>query len=79
MGQFQGESVKAFLSAPWFSEIDPALGRAVLSALTESRASSGAILLAEGHPNDHLSFLMSGSAAVQRPRWPISAASWRAS
>ncbi len=66
MGQHEGESARIFLSAPWFSEIDPALGRAVLSALTETRAASGTILLAEGHANDHLSFLMSGSAAVQR-------------
>lgn len=68
MGQLEGEAARQFLSAPWFSGVEPALRGVVLAALKETRAASGAVLLEEGQPNDHLSILMSGSVTVQRSR-----------
>jgi CRP-like cAMP-binding protein len=40
----------------------------LLEALVEERAPAGAVLLAQGQPNDHLSFLIGGSATVERAR-----------
>ena len=68
MGQLQGEAAESLVSAPWFSGIDPGLRNAIVSSMKETTAASGSILLEEGHPNDHLSFLVSGSATVDRAR-----------
>ncbi len=68
MGRIEGEAASHFLDAPWFSGIEPALRRVVLSALIESEAAPGTVLLEEGRPNDHLSILMTGSATVERAR-----------
>lgn len=68
MVQIRGEAANQFLAAPWFSGIDPALRRVVLSALKPTQAASGKVLLMEGHPNDHLSILMTGSVRVERSR-----------
>ncbi len=61
------EAAERFMAAPWLGEIDHDAKRAILNALVEARAPNGAILLAQGQPNDHLSFLIEGSVAIQRP------------
>ena len=61
------EAAERFMAAPWLGEIDPDTKRAILNALVEARAPSGATVLAEGQPNDHLSFLIEGSVAIERP------------
>ena len=55
-----------FLSSPWLAEMDSATLNAVLNVLVESREPAGATLLAQGQPNDHIAFLIEGSATVTR-------------
>lgn len=57
-----------FLSAPMLAETDPGLRGAVLTALVEVRAPARSSLLAQGQPNDHLSFLIQGTASIERQR-----------
>ncbi len=64
----EAEAAERFLSAPMLAEIDPKSRRAVLDALREERAKAGSMLLAQGQPNDHLSFLIEGSATIERKR-----------
>jgi CRP/FNR family cyclic AMP-dependent transcriptional regulator len=47
-------------------DVDRDSRRAVLNVLTEDRAKTGAILLRQGEPNDRLSFLIEGSALIER-------------
>ena len=56
------EATERFMSAPWLAEVEPDTKRAILGALVETRASAGATLLEQDQPNDHLSFLIEGSA-----------------
>jgi CRP/FNR family cyclic AMP-dependent transcriptional regulator len=60
------QASERFMAAPWLGELDPEIKRGILNALVEGRASSGAILLAQDQPNDHLSFLIEGTASVER-------------
>jgi CRP/FNR family transcriptional regulator, cyclic AMP receptor protein len=60
------EATEGFMAAPWLGEVDPDGKRAILEALVEGRASAGAILLAQDQPNDHLSFLIQGTAQIER-------------
>src|SRR4051794_962057 len=62
----EGDVAERFLSAPLWEEIDRGSRRAVFEAMEESRADAGATLLAEGQPNDRLSFLIEGSAVIER-------------
>lgn len=55
-----------FLNSPWMAEMDSAGLQAVLNVLVESRAPGGATLLAQGQPNDHIAFLIEGTATVSR-------------
>jgi CRP-like cAMP-binding protein len=55
-----------FMAAPWLPEVDRDTKKAILDALVEARATTGAILLEQGQPNDHLTFLIEGSATIQR-------------
>ncbi len=60
-------AAEQFLASNWLSELDIASRRAVLDVLVEQRAEVGAVLLEQEHPNDHVSFLIEGSASVERP------------
>lgn len=64
----QAEAAERFLSAPLLSDVDPKARRAVLEALVEERVPAGTVLLAQGQPNDHLTFLIEGSASIERAR-----------
>ena len=55
-----------FLAFPWMAEVDSASLQAVLNVLIESRAPAGDLLLAQGQPNDHIAFLLEGTASVTR-------------
>jgi CRP/FNR family transcriptional regulator, cyclic AMP receptor protein len=57
---------KRFMEAPWLSEVDHGIKKAILNALVEARAPAGVTLLAQGQPNDHLTFLIEGSAEIER-------------
>ena len=58
------EATERFMAAPWLAEVDPETKRAILGALVEARAPTGATLLAQGQPNDHLTFLIEGTAEI---------------
>jgi CRP/FNR family transcriptional regulator, cyclic AMP receptor protein len=60
------EATKRFMAAPWLAEVDPETKRAICGALVEARAPAGATLLAQGQPNDHLTFLIEGTAEIVR-------------
>ncbi len=60
------EAARRFMTAPWLVEVDPEIKLALLNALAEERARSGAVLLAQGQPNDHLTFLIEGSVELER-------------
>ena len=62
------EAAERFMSAPLLTEVDSKSRRAVLEVLTEDRAPAGSVLLVQGQPNDHLSFLILGTAAIERKR-----------
>ncbi|GAC1473687.1 MAG: hypothetical protein NVSMB9_22750 [Isosphaeraceae bacterium] len=62
----QAEAAGRFLSAPWLADVDPKERPTILEALVEDRAPAGAVLLAQGQPNDHVSFLIEGSATIER-------------
>ena len=47
---------------PGSPEVDPDTKLAILGALVEARAPAGATLLEQDQPNDHLSFLIDGTA-----------------
>jgi CRP/FNR family transcriptional regulator, cyclic AMP receptor protein len=62
----KADAAERFLTAPLLLDVDPDARRAVLEILTERRASSGAVLLEQGQPNGSLSFLIEGTATVER-------------
>ena len=60
------EATERFMAAPWLAEVDPETKRAIAGALVEARAPTGATLLEQGQPNDHLTFLIEGTAEIVR-------------
>jgi CRP-like cAMP-binding protein len=62
----ESEVAERFLSAPLWTDVDRELRRAVLEVMEEDRARAGAMLLQQGSPNDRLSFLIEGSAVIER-------------
>jgi CRP/FNR family transcriptional regulator, cyclic AMP receptor protein len=60
------EAARRFMTAPWLAEADRETKLALLNALAEERAKAGAVLLAQGQPNDHLTFLIDGSVELER-------------
>ncbi len=60
------DAAERFLDAPFLAGVDPALRRAVLELLSEERAEARTVLLAQGQPNHHLSFLIEGSITIER-------------
>jgi CRP-like cAMP-binding protein len=60
------KAAERFMAAPWLAEVDPEAKSAILNTLVEARAAAGATLLAQGQPNDHLSFLIDGTASIER-------------
>ena len=59
-------AAERFLAAPLLAGADPTARRAVLNVLVEERAPAEVTLLAQGQPNDHMSFLIEGSVTVLR-------------
>ena len=66
MAMVQADAAERFLAEPMLTDVDRESRRAVLASLSEDRARAGSALLEQGCPNDHLSFLIEGSAAVER-------------
>ncbi len=60
------EATRRFMMGPWFVEAEREIKLALLNALAEERAKAGAVLLAQGQPNDHLTFLIEGSVELDR-------------
>jgi CRP/FNR family transcriptional regulator, cyclic AMP receptor protein len=60
------KAIERFMAAPWLAEVDPDTKRAISGVLVEARASTGATLLEQGQPNDHLTFLIAGTAEIVR-------------
>ena len=59
-------AAERFLAAPLLAQVAPESRRAVLEVLAERREPAGATLLEQGQSNDHISFLIEGTAVVQR-------------
>jgi CRP-like cAMP-binding protein len=62
----EGHAVDRFLAAPMWDDVDLKSRRAVLEALEEGHAPAGAMLLRQGEPNDKVSFLIDGTAVIER-------------
>lgn len=60
------DASERFMSAPWLDSTDRKIKQELLGALAEERAEKGTILLAQGQPNDHLSFLIEGTVEIDR-------------
>src|SRR5262249_17546791 len=60
------EAARRFMTAPWLVEVDRETKLALLNSLKEERAKDGAVLLAQGQPNDHLTFLIDGIVDLER-------------
>jgi CRP-like cAMP-binding protein len=60
------EAARRFMEAPWLAEVEREPKQSLLGALSEERAAAGAVLLSQGQPNDHLSFLIDGSVELER-------------
>lgn len=60
------EATERFMAAPWLGELAPDDKRAILASLVEGRSPAGSVLLAQDQPNDHLSFLIAGTAQIER-------------
>lgn len=60
------DAAERFMAAPWLKSAPDEIKRTILEALAEERAPKGTILLAQGQPNDHLSFLIEGSVSIDR-------------
>jgi CRP-like cAMP-binding protein len=61
-------AAERFLATPLLADLDSATRQALLNVLVEERAQEGATLLRQGEPNDHIAFLIEGSAIVSRTR-----------
>jgi CRP/FNR family cyclic AMP-dependent transcriptional regulator len=60
------DATERFMAAPWLADVEPEVKRAISGALVETRAATGATLLEQGQPNDHLTFLIEGTAEIVR-------------
>jgi CRP-like cAMP-binding protein len=60
------DAADRFMTAPWLESTDREIKQELLRSLAEERASKGATLLAQGEPNDQLSFLIEGTAEIVR-------------
>ncbi len=60
------EAAERFMNAPWLGDVSAECKRAIAAALDEGRATAGAVLLEQGQPNDHLTFLIEGKADLER-------------
>src|SRR4051794_36074832 len=59
-------AAERFFAAPVLAGLDSASRLALLKMLEEPRAPAGAILLQQREPNDHIAFLIEGTARVFR-------------
>jgi CRP/FNR family cyclic AMP-dependent transcriptional regulator len=62
----KADIAEQFLAAPLLVDVDRDARRALLEILEETHATAGSVLLEQGEPNDHLSFLIEGSAVIER-------------
>jgi CRP-like cAMP-binding protein len=60
------EAARLFMEAPWLAEVDREPKLALLNSLVEERATAQSVLLAQGQPNDHLTFLIDGKVDLER-------------
>ncbi len=60
------EAAERFEALAMFHDVDPETRRALLAVLVEDRSPPGTVLLTQGQPNDHLSFLIGGSETIER-------------
>ena len=60
------KATERFMAAPWLADVDLQTKRSICEALVEARAAAGATLLEQGQPNDHLTFLIEGTAEIVR-------------
>ena len=59
-------AAERFQAAPWLADLDSTARLALLNVLEEGRAPAGSVLLAEGRPNDRITFLIEGTAQIVR-------------
>ena len=59
-------AAERFMTAPSMADVDRADREALLSAMEEQRARAGTVLLEQGQPNDHLTWLIDGTVELER-------------
>jgi CRP-like cAMP-binding protein len=66
------QAAEQFLAAPFLADLDVEARRILFGYLDEQRAPAGAVLVAQGKPNDRLAFLIEGGVTVERtaPKHP---------
>ncbi|WP_422928493.1 cyclic nucleotide-binding domain-containing protein [Singulisphaera sp. PoT] len=62
----EAHAAEQFLSVPLLHDVDLEAKRAILEVLVEKHAHQGTILLHQGQPGQHLSFLIEGKASIDR-------------
>ncbi len=62
----KAHAAQQFLAAPLLQDVDPEAKRAVLEVLVENHARQGTVLLPQGQPSNHLSFLIEGRTIIER-------------
>jgi CRP-like cAMP-binding protein len=66
MSTVHADSLGHFRDSRLFKELDEAGRAGLLEALAERQATAGEVLMTQGSGNDHLSFLVEGTAVVER-------------
>jgi CRP/FNR family cyclic AMP-dependent transcriptional regulator len=64
------KAAERFMASPLLADVEPVLRRAMLEVMAEDRARAGSVLLEQGQPNDHLSFVIEGTVTVER-KFPV--------
>ena len=60
------DAAQRFMTAPLLADVDRNAKLALLNAMEEQRARAGSVLLEQGQPNDHLTFLIDGTVELER-------------
>lgn len=68
MAEVSSEAAQRLMQGTLLSGMEAGERQALLDHLAEQRGKAGEILLTQGQPNDHLSFLIEGRVAVERKR-----------
>jgi CRP-like cAMP-binding protein len=60
------DAAERFMNAPLLADVAREAKLALLNAMDEQKARAGSVLLKQGQPNDHLTFLIDGTVELER-------------